>query len=371
VFHSLFGYGSPTTGRPKAKIQKLGIYFAPSASLKPVETNRPETIEDDYMPIRVPQPINLLQPFANDPALGGLKPQLSALRISRARPTTPVTKQLLRSLKSGPRRLFRAAPSFLWRVRFTRLPSSTLPRAIIASVDLEVTPFAGSDVSFDKLELKLSSGLVEAIGPPLPLQSGPGDQVTLLYKLIPHSSESSSYVSGQHLSIDASSTVLVSKTCKPEIKINWTNQVDLPSSRPNSMSGPKITPKPLGPDSLPIIDQFAATDASTTVTNGISFTISGPPEVRVGQMFKWNLFVINRSDKVHRLAVVAMPKRRLADRRHGQKDSATSITALIPEKDKDTLAEAVLEDHTIFTSQRNAATEPTELICLSPDVRIG
>lgn len=328
-------------------------------------------VEDDYMPSLVPQAINLLQPFANDPGLGGLKPHLSALRISRARPTTPITKQLLRSLKSGPRRLFRAAPSFLWRVRFTRLPSPALPHAIIASVDLEVTPFAGSDVLFEKMDLKLSSGQVEAIAPPLPLRSRPGDQVTLLYRLIPEPSENSSYTDSQHLSIDASSSVLVSKTCQPKIQIDWKNQVDLPSSRPNSRAGPKITPKPLGPDSLPIIDQFAASDASTTVTNGISFTISGPPEVQVGQTFKWNLFIINRSDKVHRLAVLAMPKRRLVDRRHSQRNSTTSITASIPEKDRNTLAEPVVEDHAIYGSLRNAVTEPTELICLSPDVRIG
>ncbi|KAF2431100.1 hypothetical protein EJ08DRAFT_632809 [Tothia fuscella] len=359
--------------RPKAKIQKLSIYFAPSASLKPPEAKGTDNEEDEYMPTRVPQPINLLGPFAGDPALSGLKPHLSALRLSRPRPSTPTTKQLTRPLRTGPRRLFRAAPAFLWRVRFTRSPSAALAHTTIASVDLEITPFAGSDVAFNKFNLELSSGRVEALGPELPMRGQPGDQITLLFRLIPHSSDHSSYSGGQpqELSINCSSHVFVSENCIPKIKFMWNTPVELPSLRPNSRSGPKPASKPLGPDSLPMTDQSAGPDASTTVTNGVSISITGPPEVQVGHVFKWTLFAINRSDKVHRLAVLAMPKRRLPNQRHGQKDSATSITTLIPEKDKSGIAEPILDDKDIYNFQRNAAQEPTELICLSPDVRIG
>jgi len=361
-------------GRPKAKLQKLGIYFCPSASLKPAEVKKSDSLEAGYLPNRVPQAINLLQPFGNDPALGGLKPKLSALRIARARPAIPIAKPLLRPLRCGPRRLFRAAPAFLWRVRFTRSPSSSQPECTIASLDLEITPFAGSDLLIEKMDLELSSGRVEAIGPPLPLRSRPGDQITLLYRLISHFSEDVSHTRGppQHLAVDASATVLVSKSCIPQVKINWTTPVDLPSSRPNSRAGAgKIPPKPLGPDSLPITDQFSAPDSITTVTNGVCFTISGPRELRVGQVFKWHLFVINRSDKAHRLAVLAIPKRRLADRRHGHKISGTSVVEPSPEKDINSLAEPVQDNQVIYTAHRNAIQESTELVCLSPDVRIG
>jgi hypothetical protein len=359
-------------GRPKAKIQKLGIYFAPSASLKPLEAPKADSLEQDYMQSGVPQTTNLLQPFANDPALGGLTPRLSALSISRARPTTPPARQLLRPLKCGPRRLFRAAPAFLWRVRFAKSPSSSQPHTTIASLDLEITPFAGSDISLNKMNLDLSSGRVEAIGPPLPLRSRPGDQITLLYKLIPHLSESLGYNNRliQNLTINSSASVLVSKNCLPEIKIDWTTPVDLPSSRPNSSSG-KLPPKPLNPDSLPIVDQFISSDASSAVAHGVCFTISGPSKVQVGETFKWNIFVINRSDKVHRLAIFAMPKRKTPERPHSQKNSASSIIPPHPEKDGPTLAEPVIDDRLIHTSQRSAIMEPTELICLSPDVRIG
>jgi hypothetical protein len=323
------------------------------------------------MPSRAPQAINLLQPFANDPALGGLTPRLSALRISRARPTTPPAQQHVLSLKCGPRRLFRAAPSFLWRVRFARSPSSSQQQTTIASIDLEITPFAGSDISINEMDLQLSSGHVEAVGPPLPLRSRPGDQITLLFKLIPHLSDNIGYNGGlaQNLTVKSSASVLVSKSCRPEIKIDWTTPVDLPSSRPNSSAG-KLPPKPLNPDSLPMTDLFVSSDLGGTVAHGVSFTISGPAKVQVGQIFKWNLFVINRSDKVQRLLVLAMPKRKPIEPRHGQKDSASSIVGP-PEKDRSIFAEPVIDDQVIYTSHRSAVMEPTELICLSPDVRVG
>jgi hypothetical protein len=360
-------------GRPKAKIQKLGIYFAPSASFKSSAAIKSDGLEDDFLPSGVPQAINLFQPFANDPALGGLTPKLSALRLSRARPITPPTvKQLSRALKNGPRRLFRAAPSFLWRVRFAKSPSSSQPHTTIASLDIEITPFAASDVSIKRMDLELSSGRVEAIGPPLPLQSRPGDQLTLLFKLIPDTPDSFGYTSGlvQHLTVKGYASVLVAEDCLPEIKIDWTTPVDLPSSRPNSSAG-KIPPKPLNPDSLPIIDQFIPSDSSNTVANGVCFTISGPPEVQVGEIFKWSLFVINRSDKTHRLAVLAMPKRKPISRRHSHIDSVSPVVGVQPEKNRHALAEPVMDDKMIYTSQRVGVMEPAELICLSSDVRIG
>jgi hypothetical protein len=332
-----------------------------------------EVADDEYLPSGVPQPINLLQPFANDPALDGLKPKLSALRISRSTPVASVKKEPLRPLRSGPRRLFRAAPAFLWRVRFTKSPAPSEPNVTIASLDLEITPFAGSSVSINEMNLSISPGHVESLGPQLPLISQPGDQVTLLYKLRRPIADGTAILGGQvyNLNLNASAAVMISKTCTPQIKIDWTTPVDLPPSRPNSRAGGnKPPPKPLGPDSLPISDHIGPPASSSTPAHGVCFTISGPPEVRVGEVFKWQLFAVNRSDKAHRLAVLAMPKRRHIDRRHGAKESTSSLK-MATEDSRNSIAEPVLDDHVIYTLQQNAVQEPTELICLSPDVRIG
>ncbi|RDI85515.1 hypothetical protein Vi05172_g4503 [Venturia inaequalis] len=358
-------------GRPKNKINKLSFFFTPSASLKPAALDR-GIIDDEYLPSEIPQPINLLQPFANDPALDGLRPSLSALRISRSAPVPTVPKALLRPLRSGPRRLFRAAPAFLWRVRFTKSPASSEPNVTIASLDLEISSFAGSNVSINKMDLSISPGHVEPLGPQLPLISQPGDQITMLYILRPPVGDTTSTVNQSYfLTLNAAAGVLVSSTCTPRIHIDWTTPVDLPSSRQNSRASPSKAPsKPLGPDSLPITDHTAPSIPSSVNANGVFFTISGPQEVEVGEVFQWNLFAVNRSDQVHRLAVLAMPKRRHTDGRHDAKESNSSFK-MTTEADKDGIVEAVLDEKVIYTLQRNAVQEATEVICLSPDIRIG
>ncbi|TID21821.1 hypothetical protein E6O75_ATG05216 [Venturia nashicola] len=368
----VFWKTSVPLGRPKNKINKLSVYFTPSASLKPAAAVHREFADDEYLPCEIPQPINLLQPFANDPALGGLKPSLSAPGISRSAHVATVSKALLRPLRSGPRRLFRAAPAFLWRVRFTKSPASSEPNVTIASLDLEITSFAGSNVSINKMDLSISPGHAEPLGPRLPLTSQPGDQITLLYRLRPSGADSTSMIDQSYfLALNAAAGVLISSTCTPQIQIDWTTPVDLPSSRSNSRAGSSKPPsKPLGPDSLPIADQTSPSIASSVNANGVSFTISGPPKVEVGSVFKWNLFAVNRSDQVHRFAVLAMPKHRHMDRRHSTNELNPSFK-MTTEANKDGIAEAVLDDNVICTLQRNAAQEPTELICLSPDVRIG
>lgn len=65
-----------------------------------------------------------------------------------------------------------------------------------------------------------------------------------------------------------------------------------------------------------------------------------------------------------------MPKRRHTDGRHDAKESNSSFK-MTTEADKDGIVEAVLDEKVIYTLQRNAVQEATEVICLSPDIRIG
>src|ERR1700761_637484 len=111
-------------GRPSGRLQKLAVFFTPSASVAP---NRP-VIEstpngDDYLPSAVPQSINILQAFSEDAVLGEVKPYLSASRLSKPISAVSPLQEVSGSIRCGPRRLFRAAPAFLWRIRFIRFPN--------------------------------------------------------------------------------------------------------------------------------------------------------------------------------------------------------------------------------------------------------
>jgi len=106
-----------------------------------------------------------------------------------------------------------------------------------------------------------------------------------------------------------------------------------------------------------------------STNTGLTFTISGPKRVYVGEIFRWQLFIVNLSKDTRRLAVVVVPSRKRNDGR-----------TLLPQRyslgcargdEAGVVAEAALEDNVLYGIQKNATTDPTELITLSTDVRIG
>lgn len=364
----------------------MGVYFATSASLKSSEMTLLKPSANEYLPGMVPISMNLLEPFANDPALSRTKLYLSASRITQTPTAVPMPKIIAKPLKTGPRRFFRAAPALLWRVRFLPRKTASEPDAVIASLDFETTNFAASDLSLDAVELSLSAGTAESLCKQLPLHCRPNDQVTLLFKLLPLSNETTDTSSMKYeheLSIDARATVFLSESCKPRIRITWKTSVDFDSfktnSRPTSLthSGSRPTsnrlsskdlPKLPGPDSLPITDQQHDTRSMSTSAAGIHLTISGPHTAYVGETFHWKLLVVNRSDQLQKLAVVVIPKRRRTELTKPGSDPKNGVKKI---QDSDVVAQLVLEDRLVLALQRTAIQDTTELVCLSPDIRIG
>lgn len=361
----------------------MGIYFATTASLKPPDKPQSQSDGDEFLPSMAPAPLNLLEPFANDPALDGVKLYLSSSRITHTAFTAAPSKTNHKPLKTGPRRFFRAAPALLWRIRFVALHAAAQQNGVVASLDFEATNFAASSLSLDKIDLSLTSGVVEPLGAQMPLQCQPNDQVTALFRLSPYPEKTGGIVTSntKELSIEAAATVHVSEKSKPQIRIAWKTTVDFssfksntrPTSLPHSGSRPtsnrlsgKNPPKLPGPDSLPNTDQQHDTRATATSAAGVHLTISGPSTVYAGEAFQWHLLVVNRSEHLQRLAVVVMPKRRWTDvLRPGSKDGQKKVL------DKDSIPKPVVDDSVLAQLQRTSMQDTTELICLSPDIRIG
>lgn len=364
----------------------MGIYFATTASLKPQEVALSQTGADEFLPSMAPSPLNLLEPFANDPALDGVRLYLSASRITRTAFAVPPSKTNPKPLKTGPRRFFRAAPALLWRIRFVPLRAAAQQNVIIASLDFEVTNFATSSLSLDKIDMSLTSGLIEPLGAQLPLHCHPNDQVTILFRLSPDPENKIDMLTSsieKELSIDAAATVHLSEKSRPQIRIAWKTTVDFssfkantrPTSLPHSGSRPtsnrlsaKNLPKMPGPDSLPNTDQQHDTRATATSAAGVHVTISGPSTVYAGEEFQWHLLVVNRSEHLQRLAVVVMPKRRRMDSQGPRSDSKDGPKKV---QDKDSIPKPVVDDSVLAQLQRASIQDTTELICLSPDIRIG
>jgi hypothetical protein len=253
----------------------------------------------------------------------------------------------------------------------------------MASLDLEIAHVTGCSVNVEEVDLALRAGSVDSIAghPEAPTLHKPGDQVTYLYKIRPDVTVDGTPVYGNDghvLVLKINAKVEVSENCRPNISIEWRTPVNFIGDQSTDLikaahrlSNPTSQPaKAPHPDSLPAHDDQSQQGGAHPKVINITLTVSGPPEVQVGEQFIWNIFIVNRSDKTRKLALVTIPKRRRDLDRHKSHPSASSVGGHHGEK-KALLASAVVDENIVYAKQKNARMEIADLVCLTTDVRIG
>ncbi|EKG19452.1 hypothetical protein MPH_03315 [Macrophomina phaseolina MS6] len=288
-------------GHPRSRLPKPVVYFSVGASLKPAQQVKSEVLDDEYLPSLAPLSGNLLEAFTRDPALKGIKPHLSASRITKVAPAPSVERDLLRPLQNASRHL-----------------------SIFASFDFEVTGMSGYSLILNEVDLSLSDGRVEQCGPNLGSDSEntykTGDQVALLYKLIPNnvSKDFTVPMNIHALDVRIRAKVLLSEECQPEVVIDWRTNVDIAHVLKSKLRVPdhllgrsahqrnvssinaSSPSKPTGPDSLPYLEA-GQQEAQASGDIDIAVTVVGPERVYVAEPFVWDVFIVNRSERARRL----------------------------------------------------------------------
>lgn len=392
-------------GHPRARLNNPRVIFTASTTIRPAEFQKP-VVEDEYITSRLPVGLNLLESYSEDPYLSSVAPRLSASRVSRVIPVTQAPQQTLRPFGYASKRSFNIYPAINIRLRYSRLFSGT-KQTIIASLDLEVTPFGDCDVTIESVDIALSGGRADALedasSSRLPIECRPRDDITFLYTLIqtdilstgsiPTPIPSNSPV--RPISVSLKATAHLSDVCHPKIFTNWTTTVDfsLPTATPSFPPTPGMQ-RAHRPASLGSIIHGATVSASTGIrpayqpaqpspniaftppvlsspsfTNsqnpesvlGLTITFSGPSRVYVGEVFLWTVFVVNRSQRTRKLALIVPPKRR----------KVGEGKVLPPRPVGDDATEAVLEEGVMYQTHRAQYLEPAELVPLVNDVRVG
>ncbi|KAF4427400.1 TRAPP trafficking subunit trs65 domain-containing [Fusarium acutatum] len=386
--------------RPRTRISAPAIIFTASASMKPEVSTDLIGKGSGYLQSGVPSGFNLLESFGSDAALGGVKPRLSALRVSRVTPVTrsqDVTKHI-RALPQVQHKIF---PVVHTRIRFSRPTTAPTSSAVIALLEVDFTSHFECEVSLDEIELSILDATVENLnndaGMQLPLTCVSHDHITFLYRIAPRQHDVTVKNPMRELDIKISATAqVIPGRCTPNMNMSWSTQLDftLPvnpgygsatagtgivrSHRPSQLSitgqavNPLVSPSIIRPDALPTLEAATSnTDASITEL-GITMTFTGPSEpVYPGQIFSWTVYIVNRTTEKNsapprKLALVAIPKRRRGEvrmtrppsvggRRNGEKD----------------VADAVTDENVLHALQKNSSVESTDVVCLSADTRVG
>lgn len=371
--------------------------------LSSVEAAHSKTPADEYLPSLVPDGTNLLEPFQDDPAMTHTRPYLSAKRVSRITPAAPAIFKQPRRLESRPERNFRVAPAVNFRIKCSRLSYSS--PSIIASIDFELTPFAEHDVALEEVHLWLETGtahyLLDSSEADLPLPCRVGDKISLLYRLTPDLTlDQMTHQSANVKVLELFMVVkaFVSDDCHPHITMRWRTNVDF-TMQPHLSSGtssqlPKwtnsppivsaVTPHMEGATAAPGIATKSTSHMTVTEAEsnqsfrmrhglngsrdvGVIVTIESPPEVYVGEVFRWNVFIINRSNRPRELALRVIPKRRRSDSMNFDSKSAASKEGALNSE----VAAAVLDEKVLYAMQRKVASDTADLVSLSTDVRVG
>ena len=375
------------------------ILFKPSAIMQIAHTSKAVRIEDQYLPSCVPTSLNLLESLQDDPALKGIEPRLSALRVSQVTPVAQNSRSQSRPLSRIAERAFPAMPALSARIRYTRSNINSSKPVVIASLDIETAPLLESELSLVKVQTQIMEGSAEDLATGhaivLPVRCRPGDTIVFLYRLVPSDSFVGQPVATSNariLDIVINATVLVSGRCRPHIEMRWRTTVDFstplnpsfgasgqslqrnnrPASLPvtsangNKFVAPGSAQNAEGPSTAEAASNGQGTAQMTDL--GITVTFTGPKEVHVGKPFRWDVFVVNRSSHPRKLALVVISKRRRGDsRKHLSKESSSSAGG-----GKDgTIADAVVDENFLYAMQKNATMDTAQLVNLSTDARIG
>ncbi|KAF4123907.1 hypothetical protein GMORB2_5623 [Geosmithia morbida] len=334
-------------GRPRIRLQSPSVVVTASATLGLEPKADHVATREGYLPSGTASSFNLLEAFGGDPGLGGVKPQLSALRVSKV---APLARQQdgTRHIRALPQLRLPVRPVLHTRVRFSRPNTLPVGQAVIAILEIDFTADFDCEVMLDRIALSVPNATVDPLSGDdmaLPIPCVAHDYLTFLYHLSPEpafaatgsaaaaaaavaaTSTASSPSALRDLDISISATALsVPGTCQPVLAMHWTASVDFsvpvnPSfSGPSFGKGPSIqrghrpsqlsigsgpgssivplkTPAITRPDALPTLE--ASTNRADTPLPelGITLSLTGPTSpVRLGDVFTWAVHVVNRSN---------------------------------------------------------------------------
>ncbi|KAK5652554.1 hypothetical protein OQA88_10315 [Cercophora sp. LCS_1] len=398
--------------RPRLRLQAPSVLLTAFAGVRAINQTQESDSHDGYMQSCVPSGLNLLESFANDPLLGGVKPELSALRVSRVAPVTQ-SRDAVRRIKGLQGLRLKIYPVVHTRVRFSRPNTAPPSPALIALLEVDFTPLFDCEASLENITLSVPDCTTEDLnsqdGMALPLRCVAHDHLTFLYRLAPQHLDVASKNPNRDLTITIEVVILQNpdgpSPCTPRLAMTWTTNIDftLPvnpgfgqpipqpikrAHRPSqlSISGgvdvqSLVSPSVSRPDALPSLEAATDRPLETALPDfGITMTFTGPEKpVYAGEEFSWSVFVVNRSKLdgagvaigthgARKLALVVMPKRRRNELRVIRPPSTSGG----PGAKRDPLiADAVLDENVVHAMQRSSVVDATEVICLSADVRIG
>lgn len=363
---------------PTARLHKPLVHFTASAVLEnEAHSATSPDLDSEYMTSAVPESENLLANLiqSKPSTLSADDISLPASRLIKVSPKASTTNGDVRPLRASSK-LIPILPILVMRVASTAAARMSEP---VASMDLELTRYVNCSVEIQ--DISVSSNRLHAECLTESLQSSlvlhPGDRSTLMYRL----RESGDYAVlaqyEQTLEVEIHATVQLTDSCKPRLKAQWRGNVS-----PFFTKGSNHWRRPMSASYMPSQDNQGSRPVSKRISMtgrplsafgndlGVTLSFTGPPSVKNGETFYLDIFIVNRSARRKRLAIIAIPhtSKSTQSSHSGHRPLSTSTSAQSRSRD---IAEAVTDSKSLFDSQHIRQHYVAEVVCLNADVRIG
>lgn len=335
-----------------------------------------DSCSDEYMTSALPSSENLFQSLQHT---GSNLPYLPSSRILKVAPRASPTTQEAQPVRTSSR-LFPVFSALAVRVHITPEQVSDM----LLCLDLESTrstEFGGVTVQSIKAEgnnisVEPFSSDLAALNLPTTLQTG--DTSTFLYRLARDKDLAVAHhqpFKPSNVTFQIRAVAQISESCSAQIQARWHGNVNLPHPRPGSRMSlrPQSVASTFGPQDLasarPLSKHMSSavtrplSSATALESSGVTFAFTGPETVNEGETFHLDVFVVNRSARKKRLAIVAVPK--------PARTAPSSHQAVKSRQDTRPTAEAVLDERAIYRMQDQREARVAEVVCLNADVRVG
>ncbi|EWC48376.1 hypothetical protein DRE_02145 [Drechslerella stenobrocha 248] len=350
-------------GHPKAKPINPRVVFSASATLKLLNQNT-RLPENEYLSSRQALNVNILESFGGETP--EKLPYLSALRVSRVIPTQSAPKESFSPLGYSSKRTFPIVPGLNFKLRGNKTPRKANTEDLFAHLTLEVTPQLGCNFEIRDVVLEcggVTISSIEVSENTFPAVLQVMDEITYLFKLPNKANPSQPPNLLKHIVVKLKGQAMVSDLCKPLISTHWETSIDF-SPRSETSAVTVQTATFVNPPSLRLSTRPLSSGSNLETTSfaepmGLTITFTSMTQnVHPGDIFSWRVFVMNRSNRARRLALLVPPKRRKGEGK---------ILPSVPHN----MTEPVVEDAALYSSYKSQHLEVVELIPLVNDVRIG
>ena len=333
--------------------------------------------EEECLRSGIPLPSNVLQPLSHDPALENIRPYLSALRFTKITPSISGDRNYPKPivLKSKTYPVLRILGT---KYRVISCNKIRAKQIMLLSIEVKASTVLNTEVRLVKVDLFFSSGVArqrtQFLSTEQPLNLKPGDQTSLLYEVIM-----------DDINDNNNDKWPIARICKGNIVA----LVDISTERSTKVlidcrdamydAFQKATAELLVEPSSNVLikPSFSHEDYQNNSSlshpfhdQGIAISVSGPQEVRWGEVFVWNILIVNKTRAARRCFVTLLHHDMKKCSEERESKTHPTVGRINQEISIRPMAQENTAAFDLLLSQRKAIVKRTSILCLSPEIRI-